>query len=240
MKDRRCIFPWVLLCFFVGSLTATVDGLAAVLAESTIKEIVSAHIQNHMPWAQEDMRITFLGGVKDITLPSPAFSSEVQEQPNEPFIGTSSITLKLHHEGVMLAERTIRVKMEVAFDVLVSARALAMDTVISPDDVRLVKRWLAREPQQMVTSAEEAVDKRIISAVRPNRDITRNMLRDVPLVKKGRMAKIVVENGLIHIATVGQIQEDGMLGSLVKVKNISSQRVVYARVIGDSVVQVDF
>jgi flagella basal body P-ring formation protein FlgA len=236
--SAQCL--WFPVMFFVGSLTMTADGLASVLGESAIKEIVAAHIQSHMPWAQEDMRITFLGGFKDIAVPAPAFSSEVQEQPNEPFIGESSVILKLHHNGVFLAERAVRVKMEVAFDILVSARSLAMDTVIGPDDVRLVKRWMTREPQQAVTSAEEAIDKRINSAVRPNRDITRNMLKDVPLVKKGRMAKIILTTGLIHIATVGQIQEDGILGSLVKVKNVSSQRVVHARVVGDSLVQVDF
>jgi flagella basal body P-ring formation protein FlgA len=112
--------------------------------------------------------------------------------------------------------------------------------VIGPDDVRVVKRWLTREPQQVITSVEEAVGKRISSSVRPNRDITRTMLRDVPLVKRGRLVKMFLNNGFINIATVGQIQEDGAMGSLVRVKNMTSQRIVYARVVGDSLVQVDF
>lgn len=240
MKHRSHIVLNVLFCFLFWGLTATADCLAAVLGESAIKEIVAEHIQRQMSWDQEDMRITFLGGCKDIVVSTPAYTYEVQTQTNEPFIGESSIILKLYHNGVFLVERAVRVKMEVAFDVLVSTRALAMDTVIGPDDIRLVKRWLSREPQQAITSAEEALDKRISSAVRPNRDITRNMLRDVPLVKKGRMAKMVLNSGSIQIATVGQIQEDGMLGSLVRVKNITSQRIVYARVVGDSLVQVDF
>jgi flagella basal body P-ring formation protein FlgA len=66
------------------------------------------------------------------------------------------------------------------------------------------------------------------------------MLRDVPLVKRGRLVKMFLSNGLINISTVGQIQEDGAMGSLVRVKNMTSQRVVYARVVGDSLVQVDF
>jgi flagella basal body P-ring formation protein FlgA len=240
MKQVRRILCWGLLWCLTGGLTAAPDCQAAVLGESAIKEIVAAYIHGHMPWAAEDMRITFLSGFKDIVVSAPAFACEVQEQPNEPFIGESSFLVKLFHNGVFLTERAVRVKMEVAFDVLVSARSLAIDTVIGPDDVRVVKRWLTREPLQAVISAEEALDKRISCTVRPNRDITRNMLRDVPLVKKGRLAKIILNNGLIHIATVGQIQEDGTLGSFVKVKNVSSQRVVYARVVGDALVQVDF
>jgi flagellar basal body P-ring formation protein FlgA len=106
--------------------------------------------------------------------------------------------------------------------------------------VRVVKRWLIREPQQTIASREEAVEKRIISAVRPNQEITRTMLRDVPLIKKGRMVKMVLNNGFITITTVGQTQEDGGMGSSVRVKNVSSERIVYARVVGDSLVQVDF
>jgi flagellar basal body P-ring formation protein FlgA len=240
MKRWNRIFWWFLLGCLAGGLAAAADGRAAVLEENQIKQIVSAYIQRHMPWAPDDVHITFLSGFKDIAVSAPAFSYEIHEQPNEPFIGDSSFTLKLYHNGVFIGERAIRVKMEVAFDVLVSARALAMDAVIGPDDVRVIKRWLTREPQQAVTSVEEALDKRIVCTVRPNRDIARNMLREVPLVKKGKMAKIILTNGLIHIATVGQIQEDGALGSLVKVKNVSSQRVVYAKVVGDSLVQVDF
>jgi flagellar basal body P-ring formation protein FlgA len=123
---------------------------------------------------------------------------------------------------------------------LVSTRALAADTVISSADVRTVKRWLIREPQQTIASREEALEKRIISAVRPNQEITRTMLRDVPLIKKGRMVKMVLNNGFITITTVGQTQEDGGMGSSVRVKNVSSERIVYARVVGDSLVQVDF
>ena len=82
--------------------------------------------------------------------------------------------------------------------------------------------------------------KRVASSIRPNHEITRTMLREVPLVKKGRVVKMVLNNGTINITTLGQIQEDGGMGSSVRVKNISSQRIVYARVVGESLVQVDF
>ncbi len=226
-----CSLPWVLL---------TTEGAAAILREGAIREIVAAHIQRHMPWDREDVHLTFLEGCKEIIVTAPEYTCEIEERPNEPYIGDSVVTLKMYHKGVFLLERSIRVKIEVAFDILVSTRALAAETVIGPDDVRVVKRWLTREPQQHLASAGEAVGKKISGSVRPNRDITRSMLRDVPLVKRGRLVKMFLSNGLINISTVGQIQEDGAMGSLVRVKNMTSQRVVYARVIGDSLVQVDF
>jgi flagella basal body P-ring formation protein FlgA len=240
MKRHVRIIHGILFCCVLWGLIAASDGLAAVLKEGAIRKIVAEHIQSHMPWDREDMHLTFLDGCNDIVLPAPVYTYEVQERHNEPYIGDSALILKCYNNGVFLMERTVRVRMEVAFDVLVSTRALAPDAIVGPADVRLVKRWLIREPQQTIASLEGAVEKRIISAVRPNQEITRTMLRDVPLVKKGRMVKMVLNNGFITITTIGQIQEDGGMGSSVRVKNISSERIVYARVVGESLVQVDF
>jgi flagella basal body P-ring formation protein FlgA len=241
MKRRgSSVIIFSLFCSLFWALLATTDALAAVLREGAIREIVASHIQRNMPWDREDMHLTFLDGCKDIVVSASEYTWEVEERPNEPYIGDSVVIMKLYNKGVFLLERSIRVRIEVAFDIVVSTRALAVDSVIGLDDVRVLKRWLTREPQQVITSVEEAVGKRINSSVRPNRDITRSMLRDVPLVKKGRLVKMFLSNGLINIATVGQIQEDGVMGSLVRVKNMTSQRIVYARVVGDSLVQVDF
>ncbi len=240
--NRRIRIVLGLLSFFLGwgLWGAASDGSAAVLKEGMIKKIVAEHIQRHMPWDPENVRLTFVGGGSDIAVPAPEYTIDTQARPNEPYIGDSFVTLKLYRGGVFLLERPVHVKIEVAFDVLVSSRALPVGAVIGPDDVRVIKRWLTREPQRTIASPEEALEKRVVSAIRPNHEITRTMLRDVPLVKKGGMVKMVLNNGAITITTLGQIQEDGGMGSSVRVKNMGSQRVVYARVIGESLVQVDF
>lgn len=240
MQRRYSVIILTFFCSLCWVLLATTEGLAAVLREGAIRQIVASHIQRNMPWDSEETHLTFLDECKDIVVPAPEYTYEVAERPNEPYIGDYVVILKIYHKGVFLLERSIRVRIEVAFDILVSTRALAIGAVIGPDDVRVVKRWLTREPQQVSTSAEDAVGKSISSSIRPNRDITRTMLRDVPLVKRGRLVKMFLNNGLINISTVGQIQEDGAMGSLVRVKNMTSQRIVNARVIGDSLVQVDF
>jgi flagella basal body P-ring formation protein FlgA len=193
-----------------------------------------------MPWSLEEMRLTFLDRYKEIVVPAPEYTYEIEERPNESYIGDTVLFLKIYQKGIFLLERSFRVRIEVAFDILVSTRGLAAGEVIGPDDVRVVKRWLTREPRQVVTSPADAVGKSITRSIRPNWDITRTMLRDVPLVKRGKLVKMFLNNGFINIATVGQIQEDGAMGALVRVKNMTSQRIIYGRVVGDSLVRVDY
>jgi len=66
------------------------------------------------------------------------------------------------------------------------------------------------------------------------------MLKEIPLVRKGKMVKIVFDNGSVHIVTVGLSEEDGVAGNVVRVKNITSNKIIYARVLSDSVVGIGF
>ena len=60
------------------------------------------------------------------------------------------------------------------------------------------------------------------------------------MVKRGKLVRIVLENGPLRVTTIGLSQQNGAFGDIIKVKNISSKNVIYARVMGNSLVQVEF
>jgi flagella basal body P-ring formation protein FlgA len=76
--------------------------------------------------------------------------------------------------------------------------------------------------------------------MRQNIEIKRNMLKSVKTIKRGKMVKMLLESGPMMIVTFGLSEEDGSRGDFIRVKNISSNRIVQAKVIDDSSVRVDF
>jgi flagella basal body P-ring formation protein FlgA len=44
----------------------------------------------------------------------------------------------------------------------------------------------------------------------------------------------------MKITTTGLSEEDGAEGSTIKVRNLTSNKIIYARVIGDAKVRIDF
>jgi len=52
--------------------------------------------------------------------------------------------------------------------------------------------------------------------------------------------QIPIVEGRMGPSTIGICQENGTEGSLVRVQNTSSRKIIYALVIGDSLVKVDF
>ena len=54
------------------------------------------------------------------------------------------------------------------------------------------------------------------------------------------MVRIVLENKTMSVHTIGLTEEDGANGQMIRVQNISSKKIVYARVESASVVRVEF
>ena len=125
-------------------------------------------------------------------------------------------------------------------DVVVSTKALYRNIKINRDDVRLAKKWFNRLPSNIISSTDAVVGMKLRTSVKPNAEITGNMVRTIPMVKRGKPVKIIFENGPMRITTLGLSDQDGLHGELIKVKNISSKNMIYARVMGNSLVKVEF
>lgn len=205
-----------------------------------IKRAVVAYIRGHMPWPTETVRMEFSSVISDMTLQGRDIACRVSSRRTEDFIGDATFTVSFYDNGLFLKKKRVRVKLEVLRDVVVAAQCLSRGIEITDEDVRLVQKWFHRIPAGVPAGIEEVVGKRLRCNVKVNAEITGNMVKDIPLVRKGKVVKIVIERLPLKITTIGVSEQDGMRGDLVKVRNVSSRRTIYARVMADSLVCVDF
>ena len=213
---------------------------AAVIKGETIKAHVKTYIENNMPWPKSVVRVEFPARVADLKLTGEKITYRVTSKRNEDFIGNSSFTVRCYENGAFLNGKTVRARIEVLMDVVVSTKSLHRNTRINRDDVRLVKKWFNRLPSNIISSHDAVVGMKLRTNVKPNAEITGNMVRSIPMVKKGKPVRIVFENGPMRITTIGLSEQDGMHGELIKVRNVSSKNMIYARVTGNSLVKVSF
>lgn len=240
MKRFRILF--VLAC--IASLSFFCSPLYAVPAKvikgDKIRAIVKSYIERNMPWPKDAVRVEFPVSVAGLSLSGEKITYRVEKRRGEDFIGDSFFKVRFFDNGVFLKEKTVRVRLEVAMDIVVSAKSLPRNTRIGSDDVRRVKQWFDRVPSDILSSLDDVVGKELCNSIKPNIEITGNMVRSLPMVKRRKLVRIVLENDLLKITTIGLAEENGMLGDMIKVKNISSKKIIYARVVGDSLVKVEF
>ncbi|BDV01763.1 hypothetical protein TDMWS_18480 [Thermodesulfomicrobium sp. WS] len=131
--------------------------------------------------------------------------------------------------GVVLAE--------VWAEVPCAARSLSRGEVVQEQSVVRMRMDLAALGRPVWDGAGMGA-VRVRSAVPQGRPILAEMVEPVPVVERGRMVRVVFDNGRLRLAVPGQSLEDGGVGSVIRVRNLQSQRVVEARVVDESTVRV--
>jgi flagella basal body P-ring formation protein FlgA len=201
---------------------------------------IRQHIEKNMSWPVDQTRIEFLSQLPLMENSGGKISCHIESRPREAYLGDTSFNIRLFKNGIFLKEESIRVRIEVQREFVISTNHLSRDAVITESDVTLKTRWVREIPFNSVLSLNDVLGKQATSAIRPNTDITRTMFKEVMPVKKGKLVQVLLDNGAMMMVMNALAEEDGAEGSMIKVRNLGSHKTIYARVIGPGKVQVDF
>ena len=223
-------------------LSTVIYGVASAMTipESELKQGIKSHIERNMPWEPGGLRIEFPFKISDQELNGKKISWQVHQRQDEDFIGETIFNIRFYDQGIFVRELPVRVKMEASLSVVVSLKPLSRGTVIGREDVKVCQRWYSQYPQDIINDPEEVIGKVLTTQVRGNGEITKPMLKPSRLIRKGSVVKMLAENGSLVVTAMGLSEENGGQGDVIRVKNLSSNKVVYAKVIDQSLVKVDF
>ena len=224
----------------MGMTLFQVESQAMNTGSYSIHEAVRQYIETNMPWPPGTVRVDFLSEEMESSAQNRNIVLRIEPTGNQDFIGDMVFLIKSFKGGSLVRTESVRTRIEVLRDIVISARALPAGTILVDSDVRTIQKWVRRIHPQSLSSFETTTGKRLTIQVASGVEILATMLKDTPLVRKGKMVRIVFDNGLMHIVTVGLSEEDGVAGNIVRVKNITSNKIIYARVLSDSLVGIDF
>jgi flagella basal body P-ring formation protein FlgA len=231
--------------FILSILVAVVLGTAAAGSTATItgealQAAVQTHVEKHSPWPKGRIRVEFPETVADVAVPSEKVTIKIKGRANEDFIGQTSFTASLRGETKPLREEHVKATLWVLMDVVVSTKSLSSGTVLGAGDVKVLQKWYDAVPQNRVSDLKEVIGKKLSVSINPHMEITKNVLKDCPVVRRNQPVRIMLDNGTLCITATGVSQEDGILGEVIRVQNTASKRIIHARVRGNALVAVDF
>lgn len=132
---------------------------------------------------------------------------------------------------------TVDAQLRPAPQAVVAARPLSRDAVLSAEDVQLAP--VNTLSPEYLASIEEVVGRQITTGLPPGKPITRSMLRDPVLVKRGEVVHVVVRAPGVVIRTLGRAKEDGILGRPVPLETLDVRgKTIVGRVTDRQTVEV--
>lgn len=117
--------------------------------------------------------------------------------------------------------------------VVTLARSVARGDMLTAEDVTLAPAG-ARSPEGIFTDPEQVIGRRTKAAIGEGRPVLLRQLEPVWMVAKGNPVVLVARAGGLAVSAPAEALEDGAMGDVIRVLNLSSQREVKVVVTGQN------
>ncbi len=158
---------------------------------------------------------------KDINL-------ELVYPQNSRLVGNIVLSVNVYSKRKLMCRVDIPVQIKVFSNVLCSSKNVSKGVVIDKNNTVLINKDLSKLPFSVIMETNEAFGKETVTFL-PKGVVFQNwMVREVPLIKKGAIIRLVKRSGNV-LAEVKAISiSDGYPDKIFKARNMYSKKVVEA------------
>jgi len=223
-----------------SSYTASISkvkGLVTLDAELLEKKIAS--VLSHRYQASGHVLARLSREWKPLNVPVDWEFKFQQSIPDE-LSSNAFVRFSISSDGLDLGEWGYPVKCSQMVDVAVAKVPLNRGNRITPDLFSSSVMDALGSGANCVLSDARLNGYQVASSLKPGTVLKWSHLSKITLVRKGQVVNVFASGKGIFVEMKGQAMEDGVEGSFVRIKNISSNREFQAKVLNENSVKVYF
>ena len=203
--------------------------------EGFLEFMVEDYLQRSEITARHEIQVTPL----DPRLRLAACDSDLTQSLESPAQPVGRVTVRVSCEGSTPWAVFVPAQVRIFRPVVVVKTALRRDSIIGAGDVALVEQDVSLLNRGYVTEVEQVIGRKLTRATRTDQVLTPAMLQLAEAVRRGDQVVISARSGGINVRMQGEALSGGTLGQQISVRNLTSQRVIQARVAGPGQVEVE-
>ncbi len=223
-----------------SSYTASISkvkGLVTLDAELLEKKIAS--VLSHRYQASGHVLARLSREWKPLNVPIDWEFKFQQSIPDE-LSSNAFLRFSISSDGVDIGEWGYPVKCSQMVDVAVAKVPLNRGSRITPDLFASSVMDALGSGANCVLSDARLNGYQVASSLKPGTVLKWSHLSKITLVRKGQVVNVFASGKGIFVEMKGQAMEDGVEGSFVRIRNISSNREFQAKVLNENSVKVYF
>ena len=206
--------------------------LDTALLESRIGEILKHRFQ-----ARGEVKIHLNRHWESIKV-GPNFLVNLKSCSPDTLSPSNYLKIELWDEGVELGEFSFNVKVAHLENVYFAKKTLDRGARLSDDFFKIRKVDTLKQYANSVLAGANLKGYEIASPIRQDIPLKWNHLSKITLINKGAVVDVFAAGNGIYVTMKGMALEDGVEGSFVRVKNLSSEKEFHAKVLNENSVKV--
>ena len=196
---------------------------------------VAAHLSGSTRDARYEIKVSRL----DPRLRLPLCPADaIQASLESPDVPVGRVTVRVTCDSEVQWRLFVPATVELYHQVLVTTRPLPRHGVIAAQDITLRERNVGNLSGGYLMQPERAIGMRVRRPIAADTVLSPNQLEQDETVKRGDKVVISAANSRVAVRMPGEALESGSTGSQIRVRNLRSDRVVRARIIGPGQVEV--
>ncbi len=210
------------------------------IQESTFREHFKEYVCRHLRKTESDVVVSGFKVKGNRPVPAGTVSFKLFQKGRIRLQGYVKLIAAVNVNGQVKNEVLLSGHIDVFESVVCSSRNLKRGEVIKKDDVYLAKRNASRLSPKVLTHIDKVEGLRAKHNIKTDTCLKEWMLEKAPVVEKGDIVKIMAESGDLKVTVPGRVLMKGCTGELIKVQNLMSKKNIYAKVVNNSTVMVEF
>ena len=132
----------------------------------------------------------------------------------------------------------VPVKVSIHETVVVAARPLSKGMIVKEQDVKLLEKDLAKIRSGYFQDLSEVIGKQVSRTVSMGAAITTSVVKPQIQIKRGQQIRLVAGSHGLKVQMAGEALADGATGEYIRVRNLSTQKIIEGVVQSATTVEV--
>jgi flagellar basal body P-ring formation protein FlgA len=197
---------------------------------------------------EQQLRATMPGAGSEYLITIPAFASSLPSDYDslkvEPLgdarpLGSCWVKVYLFKNNSIFQTANLNLQINLFQQVLVAKESIKQGQDLTSELFDVARREVTSLTDPPLVSSLELEGKSAARAMAVGKTLTQSCLQKKEIVKRGDLVSIEYFGGSIKITASGEAKESGCQGETIKVKNISSSRIISAVVQDEKTVKIN-
>ncbi len=232
---RQITDAFGLLLLFIAALPASAEE-TAIESHDNIRAAAEQHVLERIDDLQGRVEVKVGSLDSRLRLAECDRALETYDSPNALSGGRGVVGVRC--EGSNPWKLYVPVRIAVIDEVVVTRRSVVRGETLQADDLTLSEMDTSKLRKAYFTQIEDAVGLRSKRSIASGSVVHAGLLKRVNLVKRGSKVEIIANFDGLDVRMRGEALADGGRGDRIRVKNLSSGRVVTGTVTGSGVIHV--
>lgn len=203
--------------------------------EAFLEEQVPVYLQQGGIEGRYEIQVNRL----DPRLRMPACDQPLYARLESPAQPVGRVTVRVGCETGTTWSLLVPAQVRLFRHVVVAQRPLTRGTVLTAQDIDLRERDIGTLNQGYLTEPEQTLGSKLTRQAGIDQVLSPNQLERAPVVYKGDHVVISAGGSALSVRMPGEAMSDGAIGEQIRVRNLSSQRIIRARITAPGQVAVD-